>query len=83
MFLVATLTLFAASGLVRAFPLSNATLYGRVPPAQVITSCSVPDTAALTFDDGPYIYLTVRTSFPLLRFHDYISLSHRTFPTLY
>ncbi len=22
----------------------------------VITSCTVPNTAALTFDDGPYIY---------------------------
>jgi peptidoglycan/xylan/chitin deacetylase (PgdA/CDA1 family) len=25
--------------------------------AQVITRCTVPNTAALTFDDGPYIYL--------------------------
>ncbi|KAF8162753.1 carbohydrate esterase family 4 protein [Crassisporium funariophilum] len=25
--------------------------------AQVITSCTVPNTAALTFDDGPYVYL--------------------------
>jgi len=26
-------------------------------PAQVVTSCTVPNTAALTFDDGPYWYL--------------------------
>ncbi|KAF8072280.1 carbohydrate esterase family 4 protein [Lyophyllum atratum] len=26
-------------------------------PAQVITRCTVPNTAALTFDDGPWIYL--------------------------
>jgi len=26
-------------------------------PAQVITKCTVPNTAALTFDDGPYVYL--------------------------
>jgi peptidoglycan/xylan/chitin deacetylase (PgdA/CDA1 family) len=26
--------------------------------AQVITRCTVPNTVALTFDDGPYIYLT-------------------------
>lgn len=26
-------------------------------PAQVITKCTVPKTAALTFDDGPYVYL--------------------------
>ncbi|GLB40766.1 putative carbohydrate esterase family 4 protein [Lyophyllum shimeji] len=25
--------------------------------AQVITKCTVPNTAALTFDDGPYVYL--------------------------
>ncbi|KAF8972353.1 hypothetical protein BDZ97DRAFT_1936450, partial [Flammula alnicola] len=26
--------------------------------AQLITACSVPNTVALTFDDGPYIYMT-------------------------
>ncbi|KDR68536.1 hypothetical protein GALMADRAFT_256778 [Galerina marginata CBS 339.88] len=26
-------------------------------PAQVITKCTTPKTAALTFDDGPYVYL--------------------------
>jgi hypothetical protein len=29
--------------------------------AQVITKCTVPNTAALTFDDGPYQYIQVRT----------------------
>ncbi|TFK95805.1 carbohydrate esterase family 4 protein [Pterulicium gracile] len=28
----------------------------RRAPAQVITSCTVPNTAALTFDDGPWVY---------------------------
>jgi hypothetical protein len=27
--------------------------------AQVITKCTVPHTAALTFDDGPYDYIRV------------------------
>jgi len=27
--------------------------------AQVITKCTVPNTAALTFDDGPYSYIQV------------------------
>jgi hypothetical protein len=30
--------------------------------AQVITECTVPDTAALTFDDGPFDYINVRSS---------------------
>ncbi|KAF9449454.1 carbohydrate esterase family 4 protein [Macrolepiota fuliginosa MF-IS2] len=29
----------------------------RVTPIQVVTSCTVPGTAALTFDDGPYSYI--------------------------
>ncbi|KAJ1301560.1 hypothetical protein OPQ81_008808 [Rhizoctonia solani] len=29
----------------------------RRAPAQVITSCTVPNTVALTFDDGPYSYI--------------------------
>jgi peptidoglycan/xylan/chitin deacetylase (PgdA/CDA1 family) len=29
----------------------------RRAPAQVVTKCTVPNTAALTFDDGPYVYL--------------------------
>jgi peptidoglycan/xylan/chitin deacetylase (PgdA/CDA1 family) len=28
----------------------------RAPSGQIITSCTVPGTIALTFDDGPYIY---------------------------
>ena len=35
----------------------NATIETRAPLAQVITSCTVPRTAALTFDDGPYVYM--------------------------
>jgi len=27
------------------------------PSAQVVTNCVVPNTVALTFDDGPYVYL--------------------------
>ncbi|KAG5718525.1 Chitin deacetylase, partial [Termitomyces sp. T112] len=35
-----------------------ATPYKRQAPlAQVITRCTVPNTAALTFDDGPWVYL--------------------------
>ncbi|KAF8681313.1 Polysaccharide deacetylase [Rhizoctonia solani] len=30
--------------------------YNRQASAQVITSCSVPNTAAITFDDGPYLW---------------------------
>jgi peptidoglycan/xylan/chitin deacetylase (PgdA/CDA1 family) len=29
--------------------------------AQVITKCTVPNTVALTFDDGPYNFTYVRT----------------------
>jgi hypothetical protein len=34
-------------------------LHGRQTLAQVITRCTVPNTVALTFDDGPYAYLYV------------------------
>jgi peptidoglycan/xylan/chitin deacetylase (PgdA/CDA1 family) len=41
--------------------LSLAALAAALPkkraPFQVINSCTVPNTAALTFDDGPYVYL--------------------------
>lgn len=33
------------------------------PLAQVITKCTVPNTAALTFDDGPLYYIRVRALF--------------------
>ncbi|KAG6845263.1 hypothetical protein H0H87_011998 [Tephrocybe sp. NHM501043] len=43
------------------FTLILATFATAVPakraPAQVITQCTVPGTAALTFDDGPHVYL--------------------------
>ncbi|KAG6845255.1 hypothetical protein H0H87_011990 [Tephrocybe sp. NHM501043] len=50
--------MFAAS----FFTLGLATFASAVPmrrsgPAQVITKCTVPNTTALTFDDGPYQYL--------------------------
>jgi len=35
----------------------NSTLVPRQALAQVITRCTVPNTAALTFDDGPYVYI--------------------------
>ncbi|KZP17885.1 carbohydrate esterase family 4 protein [Athelia psychrophila] len=35
----------------------NEELTRATPLAQVITSCTVPGTAALTFDDGPYEYI--------------------------
>jgi hypothetical protein len=34
-------------------------LEGRQGLAQVFTGCTVPDTVALTFDDGPYLYMIV------------------------
>ncbi|KAF8150174.1 chitin deacetylase [Crassisporium funariophilum] len=46
-------TLALAAGFVSAAPSQLATR----APAQVITKCTVPNTAALTFDDGPYVYL--------------------------
>ncbi|KAJ3503496.1 hypothetical protein NLJ89_g8407 [Agrocybe chaxingu] len=44
-----------AVALASAFPFQG-NLTHRAP-AQVITKCTVPNTAALTFDDGPYVYL--------------------------
>jgi hypothetical protein len=38
----------------------NSTLVPRQALAQVISSCTVPNTVALTFDDGPYDYIYVR-----------------------
>ena len=61
------LAVLAATAFVHASPVpQNVTgsgLVRRQGLAQVITSCTVPNTAALTFDDGPYIYLYVRISF--------------------
>ncbi|KAF9442802.1 carbohydrate esterase family 4 protein [Macrolepiota fuliginosa MF-IS2] len=48
-----TLTLAA---LALAAPAAEDAFEKRAGPAQVITRCTVPNTAALTFDDGPYIY---------------------------
>jgi peptidoglycan/xylan/chitin deacetylase (PgdA/CDA1 family) len=42
--------------LVRASP-TNLTAAGSESLAQVITKCTVPKTAAFTFDDGPYEYI--------------------------
>lgn len=48
--LFVSLAILSASLLVNAIPAKRQAL------AQVITSCTVPNTAALTFDDGPYLY---------------------------
>ncbi|KAF8756197.1 Carbohydrate esterase family 4 protein [Rhizoctonia solani] len=46
-----------ASSIIGAFAApTNGTLSTRAA-AQVITSCTVPNTVALTFDDGPYSYI--------------------------
>jgi hypothetical protein len=45
--------------LARASP-TNLTAAGSESLAQVITKCTVPKTAAFTFDDGPYEYIQVR-----------------------
>ena len=50
-------------------------LEGRQGLAQVITSCTVPDTAALTFDDGPHTYVIVRVS----NCRSFLTLSHPSF----
>ncbi|KAF9562580.1 chitin deacetylase [Agrocybe pediades] len=51
------LALSVAVAAVSATPLNGTSLFGKRSPAQVITKCTVPNTAALTFDDGPYVYL--------------------------
>jgi peptidoglycan/xylan/chitin deacetylase (PgdA/CDA1 family) len=53
---VAASLLFAASTF--ATPLQNnaAKRQSSIPFGSVISSCTVPGTVALTFDDGPYIY---------------------------
>jgi len=52
------LGLFTASAVVNAAPVDNSTntMERRQSLAQVITRCTVPNTVALTFDDGPYVY---------------------------
>ncbi|TFK36750.1 chitin deacetylase [Crucibulum laeve] len=45
-------SLLLAVGLVSAAP-----GFQKRAPAQIITQCTVPNTVALTFDDGPYVYL--------------------------
>jgi peptidoglycan/xylan/chitin deacetylase (PgdA/CDA1 family) len=54
LFLSAALSLLSATLVVDAMP---ANLTERQTLAQVITRCTVPNTVALTFDDGPYVYL--------------------------
>jgi len=58
----------AVPALVYATPLpeSSGRLYRRQGLAQVISSCTVPNTIALTFDDGPFWYLRVRIHLDLL-----------------
>jgi len=49
-------SLLSSSLLASALP-ANVTGIDSTPLAQVITKCTVPNTAALTFDDGPYKYI--------------------------
>ncbi|KAJ2917563.1 hypothetical protein MD484_g2873, partial [Candolleomyces efflorescens] len=54
------LTIFAVSVSAIALPPHlprNVNENLRRAPGQVVTSCTVPNTAALTFDDGPWVYL--------------------------
>ncbi|KAF8992284.1 chitin deacetylase [Cyathus striatus] len=52
MLFTALLSVALATGLVSAVsPIQ------RRSPAQVVTKCTVPNTVALTFDDGPWLYL--------------------------
>jgi hypothetical protein len=62
MFKISTIVVLVSSAMVQALP---ASLTQRAPLAQVITRCTVPNTAALTFDDGPFSYIRVRTMFNL------------------
>ncbi|KAF9463893.1 carbohydrate esterase family 4 protein [Collybia nuda] len=48
---ISALLPFALAAVVAAHP------FLKELKAQVITKCSLPNTAALTFDDGPYIYM--------------------------
>ncbi|KJA19829.1 carbohydrate esterase family 4 protein [Hypholoma sublateritium FD-334 SS-4] len=53
-----TLALVLTSGAASSGPGSHhASTLAKRAPAQVITSCTVQNTAALTFDDGPWVYL--------------------------
>ena len=52
MFSRSSLTSLALAGAAAAHSLN-----GRAAPiGQIITSCTTPNTVAITFDDGPYIY---------------------------
>lgn len=56
----AVVGLLSSALLVQATPADFSELTRSTPLAQVITTCTVPGTAALTFDDGPeqYIYVS-------------------------
>jgi len=54
LFKISTVVILVSSAMVQALP---ASLTQRAPLAQVITKCTVPNTAALTFDDGPFSYI--------------------------
>jgi peptidoglycan/xylan/chitin deacetylase (PgdA/CDA1 family) len=55
-FLKSTFTTGLLSALVAASPLSVEKRQSSLPYGVVIYSCTVPDTFALAFDDGPYLY---------------------------
>jgi hypothetical protein len=63
---VTVFAVLVATAFVQASPLPqnlNMTFPRQVGQAlaQVIYGCAIPNTVALTFDDGPYIYVHVRS----------------------
>ena len=63
-------------------PAPVGTLQSRQSLAQVIYSCTVPNTVALTFDDGPFFYLRVRVFFSRLLAHE-LTMTVRTFARIF
>jgi peptidoglycan/xylan/chitin deacetylase (PgdA/CDA1 family) len=62
------LSLLATVTLVSAVPLdTQQTVIHLQGVGDIITKCTVPNTVALTFDDGPYYYTTVRRAYFLVR----------------
>jgi hypothetical protein len=60
LFHTSTLAAVLSSALLARASPTNSTAATSESLAQVITKCTVPKTAALTFDDGPYEYIQVR-----------------------
>ena len=65
---IAHLSLLAAATLVSAVPFdAQQTVIHLQGVGDVITKCTVPNTVAITFDDGPYLYTYVRRAYLLVR----------------